>query len=117
MYIKGDVPLTIYGDSANPGNVHIMSTLSALASASDYQSIANPNNQRYQEGDPAWDLYNSCANKNESIGTECSAVFWVQSAELQLLGVTIHNGATDAQAIAIKTSADKVGLIKLIPHK
>lgn len=94
-----------------------MSTLSAQASASDYQTIANPNNERFQEGDPAWYLYNSCANKNETIGTECSAVFWVQSAEFQLLGVTVHNAATDAQAIAIKTSADKVGLNKLIPHK
>lgn len=85
-----------------------MATLSAQTSVADYQIAVNENGVNYQEGDPAWELYKSCSIKEEAIGIECSAVFWVQSNNFQLQGVTIHNGATEAQAVAIKTAGDKV---------
>nr|AEE62177.1 unknown [Dendroctonus ponderosae] len=109
VYINGETPLTIYGDPHNPENVHIMANISAQMSASQYQRIVNENGERYQMDDPAWDLYNSCASKMGVIGS-CATVLWVNSAQFQLQGVTIHNGATDAQGIAIKTTSDKVHL-------
>lgn len=108
VYITGDIPLTIYGGGSVPGDVHIMTTLSALATAAEYQSIVNENGSIYKEGDPAWELYRQCAEKEDIIGTDCTAVFWVASADFQLQGVEIHNGATEAQAVALRTAADRV---------
>jgi len=111
VYIKGNVPLTIYGGGDAPDDVHIMGSLSASATPEEYRTIVNSDGKHYQEGDPAWSLYNACANKKDIIETECTAVFWVASDGFQLQGVKIHNGATDAQAVAIKTSADKIHLM------
>lgn len=84
-----------------------MSNISAQMTATEYQSIVNDNGERYQEDDPAWDLYNSCASKTGVIGS-CATVLWVNSAQFQMQGVTVHNSATDAQGIAIKTTSDEV---------
>lgn len=111
VYVKGNIPLTIYGGGNTSEDVHIMTNLSATLTNSEYKNLVNPNESRYQEEDPAWTLYNFCVNKEDTIGTECSAVFWIESDNFQLQGVTIHNDATDAQAVAIKTSADKLHLM------
>jgi len=111
VYIKTDIPLTIVGGGIEIEDVHIMASLSAQTTVADYKKAVNPDGKRYKQGDPAWELYNQCASQNGTIGTACSAVFWVQSDDLQLHGVTIHNGATDAQAVAIRTGADKLHLM------
>ncbi|CAG9767573.1 unnamed protein product [Ceutorhynchus assimilis] len=112
VYIKSNIPLTIYGSGKSAEDVHIMATLSAKTSTSDYIATVNPNGERYKEGEPAWGLYNSCATKHGGvIGTNCTAVVWVESDNFQLQGVTVHNGATDAQAVALRTAADKIHLM------
>lgn len=86
-----------------------MVTLSASTTPGEYQNIVNEDGSIYKEGDPAWDLYRQCAEKEDIIiGTDCTAVFWVASADFQLQGVEIHNGAIEAQAVAFRTAADKV---------
>lgn len=85
-----------------------MATLSATTTPEEYQNIVNEDGSRYKEGDPAWELYRQCAEKEDIIDTECTAVFWVASADFQLQGVEIHNGAIEAQAVALKTAADRV---------
>ncbi|XP_030762872.1 uncharacterized protein LOC115887552 [Sitophilus oryzae] len=110
VYIAGDVPLTIYGgDSAS--DVHIIQNISANTHILDYMNLVNPEGARYQEGDPAWDIYRECGHKNGYIGTNCSAVFVVRSDQFQLMRITVENGATDAQAVAVKIDADKVHLM------
>ncbi|KAH1011361.1 hypothetical protein HUJ04_000749 [Dendroctonus ponderosae] len=111
VYVKSEIPLTIYGDPDNPEDVHIMSTISAAATAEEYQNIVNENGARYKEGDSAWELYNYCASRDGNIGTDCSPVVWVENENFQLAGVTVHNGATDAQAVALRTGADKIHLM------
>lgn len=108
MYVKSEIPLTIYGDPDNPEDVHIMSTISALTTAEEYQNIVNENGARYKEGDSAWELYDYCASRDGAIGTDCSPVVWVETDNFQLVGITVHNGATVGQAVALRTGADKV---------
>ncbi|KAL1488287.1 hypothetical protein ABEB36_015236 [Hypothenemus hampei] len=113
VYINATyVQLTIIGDTKDPSSVHIMASLSAQTSVEDYKNIVNPNGTRYQEGDQAWGFYNGCASrKTGTIGTDCTPVFFVEGEGFQLQGVTVHNGATNAQGIAVLTAGDKFHLM------
>lgn len=61
------VPLTLYGTVGNPEDVRIVLTQPATMTGTEYANQVNPGGTVYQNGDPAWSMYNGCASK-ETIG-------------------------------------------------
>jgi pectinesterase len=111
VYVPIDAPpITLYGAKNNPDNVKIQLSIDAIFTPNEYRETVNPSNQ-FEEGDPAWYMYEACANLESSkIDTPCSAVFWVQSDNFQLKNVTITNTLLDDgdyQAVALRTDGDK----------
>ncbi|XP_030762871.1 uncharacterized protein LOC115887551 [Sitophilus oryzae] len=110
VYIKGDVPLTIYGGGNSAEDVIIVQNISASIQAEGYVNLVNPNGERYQEGDSAWDIYNGCATKSGNLGS-CATVLWIENDEFMMTLVTVQNTAVDVQGIAVQVDADKINLM------
>lgn len=64
---KTTVPLTLYGMVGNPEDVRIVLSQPATMTGTEYANQVNPGGTVYQDGDPAWSMYNGCASK-ETIG-------------------------------------------------
>jgi pectinesterase len=110
-------PLTIYG-AGRPGDVRIEFSLDATVSPATWAQQVNPSGQ-YVPGDPAWDMYNSCATKTTATAALCATVVWAQSTDLRLRDLTITNTLLDTvnqgthQALALRTDADRTDLAEV----
>ncbi|MFM2482755.1 putative acyl-CoA thioester hydrolase [Celerinatantimonas sp. YJH-8] len=117
VYIPEDAPpITLYGTGVKPTAVKITQTIDSMFTPEQYRNTVNPNN-RYQSGDPAWEMYQTCATKTGThVDTTCSAVVWSQSPKFQLKNLTIINSMIDQadasthQAVALRTDGDQVQL-------
>lgn len=113
VFIYGKVPLTIYGAGSSPSDVSIILSQAATLSVSDWIKQVNPGGTRYKSGDPAYSIYNQCASGSGTIGTTCTSIFWIDSDNVQVYNLQVTNSygqSGDAQAVALKTDADKVHL-------
>lgn len=117
VYIPDDAPpITIYGVDPNPKKVQIALGIDSMITPQQYQELVN-SDSRYQQGDPAWYMYQTCASKTGSnVATTCAAVMWSQSNRFQLKNLTIVNtllddiGSGTHQGVALRTDGDKVQL-------
>ncbi len=107
-------PVTLFGAGENPQHVTIQLALDSMISPEVWRKTVNPNGQ-YQPGDPAWEMYQSCANKTTPVvATTCAAVLWSQSHGFQLANLTVVNSLLDTvdgnahQGVALRTDGDKV---------
>ncbi|MFM2479120.1 putative acyl-CoA thioester hydrolase [Celerinatantimonas sp. MCCC 1A17872] len=115
VYIPSDAPkLTLYGAGKSAKDTVIAFAIDSKISPAQYRKLVN-HHHRYQAGDPAWYMYQVCANKDKStIATICSAVLWSQSNQFSLANVTVENSMLDAvgsgthQGVALRTDGDKV---------
>ncbi|TDV54846.1 putative acyl-CoA thioester hydrolase [Actinophytocola oryzae] len=107
----GTPPLTIYG-TGRPEDVRLEYTLDATATPAAWAAQVNPSGQ-YAEGDPAWEMFQSCATKTSANVGLCATVVWAQAPDLMLRGLTITNTLLDTvdrgthQALALRTDADR----------
>lgn len=107
----GTPPLTIYGH----GDVRLEFSVDATITPAAWAELVNADG-RYRPGDPAWDMFESCATKTTATAALCATVVWGQSAGLQLKGLTITNTLLDTvdkgthQALALRTDADRTQL-------
>jgi pectinesterase len=107
-------PLTLYGVGPASG-VRLEFTVDATITPAAWAALVNADG-RYAEGDPAWDMFRSCATKTSATAGLCATVVWAQSAGLQLKGLTITNTLLDTvdrgthQALALRTDADRTQL-------
>lgn len=107
-------PLTIYG-VGRPGDVRLEFTVDATITPAAWAALVNAGG-RYAEGDPAWQMFQSCAVKTSATAGLCATVVWAQSTDLQLKGLTITNTLLDTvdrgthQALALRTDADRTQL-------
>uniref|UniRef100_A0AAR5P282 Pectinesterase n=1 Tax=Dendroctonus ponderosae TaxID=77166 RepID=A0AAR5P282_DENPD len=62
---KTSVPITILGSADDPEAVHIVLSQGAKLTGSQYANQMNPNGAVYKDGDPAWSMFNYCAQKSE----------------------------------------------------
>ncbi|HEX6357607.1 putative acyl-CoA thioester hydrolase [Actinophytocola sp.] len=111
----GTPPLTLYG-VGRPEDVRLELTLDAIMTPAAWAAAVNPSGQ-YVEGDPAWEMYQSCATRTTAtVGTNCATVMWSQIPDLRLRGLTITNTLLDTvdrgthQAVALRTDADRTQL-------
>lgn len=110
----GTPPLTIYG-AGRPGDVRLEYSLDATATPAAWAAQVNPDG-RYAEGDPAWEMFQSCATKTSATVGLCATVVWARDTDLQLRGLTITNTLLDTvdrgthQALALRTDADRTQL-------
>jgi pectinesterase len=110
----GTPPLTLYG-AGRPGDARLEFTLDATVTPAAWAAQVNPSGQ-YVEGDPAWEMFRSCATKTSATAGLCATVAWSQSPGLQLRGLTITNTLLDTvdrgthQALALRTDADRTQL-------
>jgi len=110
----GSPPLTIYG-VGRPAEVRLEFTVDATLTPAAWAALVNPDG-RYAEGDPAWEMFQSCATKTSTNAGLCATVVWSQSTDLQLKGLTITNTLLDTvdrgthQALALRTDADRTQL-------
>ncbi|GAA2594885.1 putative acyl-CoA thioester hydrolase [Winogradskya consettensis] len=108
----GTPPLTIYGI----GNPRLAFTVDAIITPAAWAELVNPGGSRYAQGDPAWDMFQSCATRTSTNAGLCATVVWGQSTDLQLKGLTITNTLLDTvdrgthQALALRTDADRTQL-------
>uniref|UniRef100_A0AAR5QKG8 Pectinesterase n=1 Tax=Dendroctonus ponderosae TaxID=77166 RepID=A0AAR5QKG8_DENPD len=65
---KTSVPITILGSADDPEAVHIVLSQGAKLTGSQYANQMNPNGAVYKDGDPAWSMFNYCAQKSEIAG-------------------------------------------------
>ncbi|WP_306215691.1 putative acyl-CoA thioester hydrolase [Actinoplanes sp. RD1] len=107
----GTPPLTIYGAGA-PGQVRLEFTVDATISPAAWAALVNADG-RYAEGDPAWNMFQSCATRSSATAGLCATVVWSQATDLQLKNLTIVNTLLDTvdrgthQALALRTDADR----------
>jgi pectinesterase len=110
----GTPPLTIYG-GGRPEDVRLEFTIDATVSPATWAAQVNPSGQ-YRPGDPAWDMFESCATSTSATAGLCATVVWTQSTDVQLRGLTITNTLLDTvdkgthQALALRTDADRTQL-------
>ncbi|MXJ79762.1 putative acyl-CoA thioester hydrolase [Klebsiella michiganensis] len=117
VYIpEGAPPITLYGAGDNPEEVRIELAIDSQFPVSRYRQRVN-SQQQYREGDPAWYQYALCAGRtSKTIGTNCAAVVWSQSADFQLLNLSVANSLLDSvdggthQGVALRTDGDRVQL-------
>ncbi|MGN9910281.1 putative acyl-CoA thioester hydrolase [Phytohabitans sp. LJ34] len=108
----GTPPLTLYGAGRRPDDVRLEFTVDATVTPAQWAARVNPSGQ-YREGDPAWDMYQSCATRTSATAGLCATVVWSQSTDLRLRGLTITNTLLDTvdsgthQALALRTDADR----------
>ncbi len=108
----GTPPLTIYG-AGRPADVRLEFTLDATATPAAW---AEQLSGQYAEGDPAWEMFQSCATKTSATVGLCATVVWSQSKDLKLRGLTITNTLLDTvdrgthQALALRTDDDRTQL-------
>jgi pectinesterase len=120
----GAPPITLYGAGSRPARVSIELSLDATMSPAAYAATVNPAGQ-YAAGDPAWEMYNSCASKTTATVGSCASVLWSQSADFQLSNLTVRNTLLDSvdsgthQAIAVRTDGDRAQLerVRLISRQ
>ena len=120
VYIPaGAPPITLYGAGEQPEEVRIELALDSQFSAQRYREQVN-GQQQYREGDPAWYQYALCAGRtSKTIGTNCAAVMWSQSADFQLVNLSVANSLLDTvdggthQGVALRTDGDRVQLEKV----
>ena len=117
VYIpEGAPPITLYGAGDNPEAVRIELAIDSQFPVTRYRQQVN-SQQQYREGDPAWYQYALCAGRTaRTIGTNCAAVMWSQSADFQLLNLSVVNSLLDNvdggthQGVALRTDGDRVQL-------
>lgn len=117
VYIpEGAPPITLYGAGDSPEEVRIELAIDSQFSIARYRHRVN-SQQQYREGDPAWYQYALCAGRtSKTIGTNCAAVVWSQSADFQLLNLSVANSLLDTvdggthQGVALRTDGDRVQL-------
>ena len=117
VYIpEGAPPITLYGAGDSPEEVRIELAIDSQFSIARYRQRVN-SQQQYREGDPAWYQYALCAGRtSKTIGTNCAAVVWSQSADFQLLNLSVANSLLDTvdggthQGVALRTDGDRVQL-------
>lgn len=120
----GTPPLTLYGAGRRPDDVRLEFTLDATATPAQWAAQVNPSGQ-YREGDPAWDMYQSCATRTSATAGLCATVVWSQGTDLRLRGLTITNTLLDTvdsgthQALALRTDADRTQIerVRLISRQ
>ncbi len=114
---RTSTPITVYGSDTDASATQISLAIDgAVDSPGTYSDKVNPGG-RYVIGDPAYPLYQSCATlTSASIGTNCSAVFWVQATGFEVKNLTVVNSLLDTvdsgthQAVALRIDADQVQL-------
>jgi pectinesterase len=119
----GTPPLTLYG-AGRPDEVRLEFTVDATATPAQWAAQVNPSGQ-YAEGDPAWDMFQSCATRTSATAGLCATVVWSQSPDLRLRGLTITNTLLDTvdsgthQALALRTDADRTQIeqVRLISRQ
>ena len=110
----GSPPLTLYG-VGRASDVRLEFTVDATITPAAWAALVNPDG-RYAEGDPAWEMFRSCATRASTTAGLCATVVWAQSTDLQLKGLTITNTLLDTvdrgthQALALRTDADRTQL-------
>lgn len=110
----GTPPLTLYG-VGRPEDVRLEFTIDATVTPAAWAAQVNPSGQ-YVEGDPAWEMFSSCATRTTATVGLCATVVWAQSPDLRLRGLTITNTLLDTvdrgthQALALRTDADRTQL-------
>ncbi len=110
----GSPPLTLYG-VGRASEVRLEFTVDATVTPAAWAALVNADG-RYAEGDPAWEMFQSCATRTSATAGLCAAVVWAQSTDLQLKGLTITNTLLDTvdrgthQALALRTDADRTQL-------
>jgi len=110
----GSPPLTLYG-AGRASEVRLEFTVDATITPAAWAALVNPDG-RYAEGDPAWEMFQSCATRTSATAGLCATVVWAQSTDLQLKGLTITNTLLDTvdrgthQALALRTDADRTQL-------
>lgn len=117
VYIpEGAPPITLYGAGDSPEEVRIELAIDSQFSVARYRQRVN-SQQQYREGDPAWYQYALCAGRtSKTIGTNCAAVVWSQSADFQQLNLSVANSLLDTvdggthQGVALRTDGDRVQL-------
>ena len=116
VYIPDDAPpITIFGMGKQPDAVRIELALDSQFSPAQYRQAVNADD--YPPHSPAYYQYALCAGKTTAlIGTNCAAVFWSQSNDLQLVNLTIANSLLDTvdggthQGVALRTDGDRIQL-------
>lgn len=116
VYIPDDAPpITIFGAGKQAQAVRIELALDSQYSPATYRQTVNAND--YPPTSPAYYQYALCAGKTSAlIGTNCAAVFWAQSNDLQLVNLTIANSLLDTvdggthQGVALRTDGDRIQL-------
>lgn len=115
---SGAPPITVYGGGSSPSDVVIADAIDAYWSLATYAQSINPSGQ-FVSTDPAWSMYSACASQPgaSKIDTPCSAVFWSQSNDLQLVNLTITNTmpvtSSSHQAVALRTDGDRTQIDSL----
>jgi pectinesterase len=110
----GSPPLTVFG-LGRPADVRLEFTVDATIAPAAWAALVNADG-RYAEGDPAWAMFRSCADRTAATAGLCATVVWAQSTDLQLKGLTITNTLLDTvdrgthQALALRTDADRTQL-------
>ena len=66
--------------------------MDATATPAAWAALVNPAGQ-YAEGDPAWEMFQSCATRTSANVGLCATVVWAQSTDLQLQGPDHHQHA------------------------
>lgn len=116
VYIPDDAPpITLFGAGNAPEDVRIALALDSQFSPAKYRQTVNADD--YPPGSPAYYQYALCAGKTTAlIGTNCAAVFWAQSNDLQVVNLTIANSLLDTvdggthQGVALRTDGDRIQL-------
>ena len=107
----GAPPLTLIG-LGRPADVRLEFTVDATITPAAWAALVNPDG-RYAEGDPAWAMFRSCADRTATTAGLCATVVWAQRTDLQIKGLTITNTLLDTvdrgthQALALRTDADR----------
>jgi pectinesterase len=116
VYVPASAPpITLYGSGSRPDKVSIEFSLDATASPADYAARVNPAGQ-YVAGDPAWEMYSSCASRPSATIASCATVLWSQNRDFQLTNLTVRNTLLDTvdggthQALAVRTEGDRTHL-------
>ncbi|MEX3019639.1 putative acyl-CoA thioester hydrolase [Kluyvera sp. STS39-E] len=116
VYIPDDAPpITLFGAGTQPEAVRIELALDSQFSPAQYRQTVYADH--YPPNSPAYYQYALCAGKTSAlIGTNCAAVFWSQSNDLQLVNLTIANSLLDTvdggthQGVALRTDGDRIQL-------
>lgn len=119
VYIPDDAPpITLYGAGTGPDAVRLELAIDSQFSPAQYRQTVNADD--YPPSSPAYYQYALCAGKTTAlIGTNCAAVVWSQSNDLQLVNLTIANSLLDTvdggthQGVALRTDGDRVQLQKV----